>query len=231
MCSSHDNVSNTRDRREPIAAFSMAAKKATSRKAPAAPAKRGRPRKDERGARERILAAAEELFYREGLHVGIDAIIGKAGVAKMSLYSHFDSKDALIVEFLKSKRDRWFTWFLAEIPKRATTPRERLLAMFDLFGEWFCTTEFRGCAFLNAATELPDPSHPARAIVADYKEQLRSWIEEQCREARLKNPRDLSTQIALILDGAISRAYVTGSRDAANVAQGMARRLLKDAAT
>lgn len=207
----------------------MAAKKATTRKAPAPPGKRGRPRKDELGARDRILAAAEELFYRDGLHVGIDAIIEKAGVAKMSLYAHFDSKDDLIVEFLKSKRDAWFVWFLAEIPRRATTPRERLLAMFDLFGEWFCTKEFRGCAFLNAATELPDPSHPARTIVADYKERLRQWIEDQCREARLKSPADLSTQIALILDGAISRAYITGTPDAAKVAQGMVRRLIKDA--
>lgn len=205
----------------------MASKKTPTQKVQT---KRGRPRKDERGARERILAAAEALFYHEGLNVGIDAIIEKAGVAKMSLYSHFESKDQLIVEFLKTKRDAWFDWFLAEVPKRAKAPRDRLLAMFDLFGEWFCTDEFRGCAFLNAAAELPDPRHPARAIVADYKERLRQWIEVQCREADLKDPRDLSAQIALILDGAISRAYITGDPQAARMARSMVRQMLANAA-
>jgi len=205
----------------------MAAKKTSTRKAPS---RRGRPRKDEVGARERILKAAEELFYREGLNVGIDAIIERAGVAKMSLYAHFDSKDALIVEFLRTKRDAWFEWFLAEIPRRAAKPKDRLLAMFDLFGEWFCTDEFRGCAFLNAAAEIPDPRHPARAIVADYKERLRQWIQEQCRTADLKLTVELSTQIVLILDGAIARAYITNDPSAAQVAKGLVRQMIADAA-
>src|SRR5258706_5871587 len=102
--------------------------------APSAPATPPRPR----GARERILEAAYELFSRQGIRaVGIDAIVASSGVARMTLYRHFASKDALVLAFLERREERWIKdWLQREVELRAVDPRDRLLAIFDVFDEW-----------------------------------------------------------------------------------------------
>src|SRR6185312_7326169 len=99
--------------------------------------------------RERVLETAYRLFSAHGTRaVGVDRIIAEAGTAKMTLYRNFASKDDLIVAFLAAREQRWTRgWLQAEVERRATTPRARLLAIFDVFGEWFAREDFEGCSF------------------------------------------------------------------------------------
>jgi AcrR family transcriptional regulator len=133
-------------------------------------------------ARDRLLDVAGELFYREGIRaVGIDTIIARAGVAKASLYNHFKSKDELIAAWLERKDAEFSAWFVAAVERRASEPRERLLAVFDALHEWFRTSDFRGCAFLNSCAELPDPSHPARSVIVTAKRRTRDYLRAAAR--------------------------------------------------
>ncbi|NET11247.1 MAG: helix-turn-helix transcriptional regulator, partial [Symploca sp. SIO2B6] len=115
--------------------------------------------------RDRILAAASRLFYQEGIqNVGVDRIISESGVAKMSLYNHFKSKDALIAAWLKQRDEEWCTWFHARMDALSTgidvegsqliAAQRRLLIIFDVLYEWFEQPNFRGCAFINSTVEL-----------------------------------------------------------------------------
>ena len=116
-------------------------------------------------ARERILETAYELFSRRGTHaVGVDAIVAGSGVAKMSLYRNFGSKDELILEFLRRREQLWGRDFLiAEVEARADDAAERLLAIFDVLGEWYARNDFEGCSFTKILFTIDDLDHPVRA--------------------------------------------------------------------
>src|SRR5882762_3400666 len=103
------------------------------------------------GARSRILDAAYDLFSRRGVRaVGIDAIITRSGVARMSLYRHFASKEELVLALLERRDEQWTKgWLLAEVERRATDPADRLLVAFDVLDEWFHRPDYEGCAFIN----------------------------------------------------------------------------------
>ena len=111
-------------------------------------------------ARERILEAAYDLFSHQGVRaVGIDAIIERSGVARMTLYRHFASKDALVLAFLERREERWTKeWLQGEVERRSAAPGERLLAIFDVFDEWFQRSDFEGCSFVNVLLEISDPA-------------------------------------------------------------------------
>src|SRR3954447_6179757 len=108
-------------------------------------------------ARDRILDASYELFSRRGIQaVGVDAIIERSGVARQTLYRHFTSKQDLVLAFLERRDQVWTRdWLQAEIERRASDPAERLLAIFDVFDEWFCPSEFEGWAFINVMVRAP----------------------------------------------------------------------------
>src|SRR5437868_6751707 len=111
-------------------------------------------------ARERILKAADTLFYSRGIRAtGIDEIIAVAGVAKASLYKHFVTKDALIAAYVSRRDELWREDFERRLRDGDCSPRERLLRVFDLLQKWFRTKAFRGCAFINASVELADSRH------------------------------------------------------------------------
>ena len=114
--------------------------------------------------RERVLETAYELFSRHGTKgVGVDRIIAESGVAKMTLYRNFASKDELILAFLERREERWTrAWLQAEVERREADPAARLLAIFDVFGEWFATEGFEGCSFVNVMLEVPVAGHPVR---------------------------------------------------------------------
>ena len=114
--------------------------------------------------RERVLETAYELFSRHGTRaVGVDRIIAESGVAKMTLYRNFASKDDLILAFLERREERWTrAWLQDTVESRAATPAQRLLAIFDVFGEWFAREDFEGCSFINVMLELDDPGSPVR---------------------------------------------------------------------
>ena len=182
------------------------------------------------GARARILAAADDLFYRRGVrNVGIDEIIAVAGVAKASLYKHFASKDALVAEYLRLRHERWYASFVAAVELLAEAPRARLVAVFHVLEEWFQSEDFRGCAFQNAAVELADRRHEAHAAVLANKRAVRAYLTELAAQAGLGDPEGVSAQLALLAEGAIITAQLEGSPAAARVARQAAETLLRTA--
>lgn len=178
-------------------------------------------------ARERILDAASASFYREGIRaVGVDSVIADAGVAKATLYRHFPSKDALVLAFLERRDARWRAWFVEAVERVAPDPRDRPLAVFNALGEWFASDEFRGCAFLNAAAEIADPSHPARGAVRLHEERLAAHLRAICDGAGLPDPAAAAADLFLLVEGAIVCALVEGAAEPAVRARAAAARLL-----
>src|ERR1700722_1307380 len=154
-----------------------------------------------RGARERIVSAAQQLFRDQGINsTGMDQLCAVAEVSKRTLYQHFTGKDELIAECLR----RFDPEILPEVFDRADlTPRERLLAAFDIHAPL--------CPFIAAAVEIQDPGHPARLRASDYKKAFAARLTETAREAGATNPEQLGEQLALLLDGASARNRVLNS--------------------
>jgi AcrR family transcriptional regulator len=184
---------------------------------------------DRSSARDRLLAAADELFYDEGIHsVGIDRVIERAGVAKATLYNVFGSKDELIRAYLTARhaaRQERLTKGLA----RYDTPRERILGVFDVLGEVFAQPRYRGCAFLNASAEASGGT-----AVAEVSGQSRAWVRslftELGRAAGAADPDGLAQQLVLLYDGATVAARMDHDPTAATAARAVAT-VLVDAAT
>lgn len=155
-------------------------------------------------ARDRIMEAALDLFFERGIHaVGVDAIVERAGVAKMSLYNHFGSKDDLVAAFLREKDRRWRESFAAAVEARADSPARRVLAAFDVLEDGLERDGFRGCAFINTAAELPDPNHPGRQACMDHVRWLRGYFGGLLGEAGVKAVERLSGSLAALFQGAI----------------------------
>jgi AcrR family transcriptional regulator len=185
------------------------------------------PRRRPEGARERILSAASRLFYERGIrNVGIDEIIATAGVAKASLYKHFASKDALIVEVLHEQDEAWRKHLEAGVAARGGTPKERLLAVFDVLEEWFGEVSFRGCAFINTTVELASPGHPGHAASREHKRRMRSYLRELAKAAKVKDADALAGHLALLAEGAIVTALMEQSAEPARRARSAAAQLL-----
>ena len=180
------------------------------------------------GARERILGTAYELFSRRGVHdVGIDELIERAGVAKATLYKHFPSKDALVLAFLEQREQIWtYGWVEAEAKRRGATPDAQLLAIFDLFDEWFHRSDFEGCSFVNVLLEFGDLEHPVGRASADYLENIRSVVRTLAREAGLRDPDAFALSWHILMKGSIVQA-AEGDQDAAKRAQALGRLLIE----
>ncbi|NOU15558.1 MAG: TetR/AcrR family transcriptional regulator [Methylococcaceae bacterium] len=154
--------------------------------------------------RDRILQAASELFYSQGIKAtGVDAIAKLAGSNKMTLYSHFPSKDDLVVAFLRKRDEDFRSWFVAQIDNKAHQPKDKLLAVFDVIGEWLEIPEFRGCAFINAAAEFPVEGNPVHQVSAEFYDQFRSYMSDLARQCGIKSPDSLALQLSLLVEGAI----------------------------
>lgn len=162
-------------------------------------------------ARERLLETAVELFLRHGYRAtGINQIIAETGVAKMTLYHHFRSKEDLILAALRRWDEQSRRWLTRRIDELASTPRDRLLALFDVLEEWFSTKGFRGCLFINAAAEFSEVEHPIHRVAAEHKLLFHRYLLEQARAAGAREPETLALQIALLMEGAIVTAQVSG---------------------
>jgi len=167
-------------------------------------------------ARDRILVAASKLFYQEGVkNVGIDRIIAESGVAKMSLYNHFKSKDALIAAWLQQRDENWRTWFQSAVEQLATEPSDRLLAIFDVLKDWFEQSDFRGCAFINSTVELADPEHPGYQISLKHQQTISAYILSLVNAAGLPNPDRLTQQLLVLVEGAIVVAMMQQNSETA----------------
>jgi AcrR family transcriptional regulator len=176
-------------------------------------------------ARERLLAAADELFYNEGIHVvGIDRIIEKAGVAKATLYSTFGNKEGLILAYLQARLERRQTRINAAIAA-APTPRDRVLAVFDVLNAYINDARFHGCADINASAES-EPGSAVEAAVEVSRRWRLSLFTDLVRDAGAKDPELLGRQLGMLYDGAMVSARVDNTADAATVAKETATALL-----
>ncbi len=160
--------------------------------------------------RDRILRAAHDLFYRDGIRAtGIDRVIGESGVAKVTFYRQFASKDDLILAFLAHRHERWMAWFADALARHGGTPA----AVVPALREWFCSDDFRGCAFLNSVGELgpalPEVLAATRAHKDDMTRAVAALMRPSAGRART------SRAIALAIDGAIVQAQFGASADAA----------------
>lgn len=179
-------------------------------------------------ARERLLKAANELFYEEGVHtVGIDRVIEKAGVAKASLYSTFGSKDALVQAYLVGRQESRKARIARKVTA-ATTPRARLLAVFDALEERVCEPNFRGCAFVLATAE-GRPGTGVRRVVEQSRGWMRNLLVEHATAAGAADPERLAQQLMLVYDGATVGAYMDDDPSVAKRARALATTLVDGA--
>jgi AcrR family transcriptional regulator len=180
-------------------------------------------------ARERILDAASAAFYRRGIGaVGVDAIVADADVAKATLYRHFRSKDELVVAFLRRRDERWRDWLRAEVEELSPDPAGRPLAVFDALGAWFASDDFRGCAFINAAAEIADPGHPARAAVREHKRLCGDYLAGLLAAAGRPRAADDAAALHLLMEGAMVAALIERDPAPAARARAAAARILDD---
>jgi AcrR family transcriptional regulator len=183
---------------------------------------RGKPS----SARQRIIGTAYKLFTRKPVgEVGVDTIIEQAGVAKMSLYRHFQSKEALVLEVLRRRSALWtLLWLKAEILRRAEGPEDRLLAVFDIFHEWFQRRDFEGCTFINVLLEA-EPKSPLHRAAAGHLAEIRTILSGFATEAGLADVERFTQTWHILMKGSIVAAG-EGNCEAALHAANAARLIL-----
>jgi AcrR family transcriptional regulator len=168
---------------------------------------------------ERILAAADKLFYAKGIRaVGVDAVAAQAGVSKRTLYHHFPSKDALITAYLTSRFNL--------LPPSDRPAREQLLGVYDRVERLVSDGHFRGCPYVNAVTELGDRRHPATAIAVQFKEQRRQWYRALLERLQVRDADALATQLQILFEGALALALVHADPAVARSARAAAETLI-----
>jgi AcrR family transcriptional regulator len=191
-----------------------------------------KPASESPRARERILEAAYDLFSRNGVRaVGIDTIVERSGVARMTLYRHFPSKDALVLAFLERREQRWTKdWLEREVERRADDPRERLLAIFDLFDAWFQRRDFEGCSFINVLLEIADSGHALHRASTQYLARIRAFVERLATEAGVADPEGFAKQWHILMKGSIVAAC-EGDRQAGQRAREIGALLVQENAS
>ena len=181
-------------------------------------------------ARERIDRTAYELFSRHGIRaVGVDTISARSGVAKMTLYKHYPSKEELALAFLRRREELWTrSWLQQEVERRARPPAERLLAVFDVFDKWFRRSDFEGCSFVKVLLEHGDPAHPVRKAAGAHIETVREFLRGLAADAGVHDADAFARQLQMVMMGSIVAAYA-GDRDAARRAKELGALLLASA--
>lgn len=183
-------------------------------------------------ARDRIIDTALRLFYQDGYRAtGIDRIIAESGVAKMSLYRHFSSKDELISAFLEARHGVWMTWFETEMAARLARKRE-LAVIADALGAWFRQDDFRGCAFINIVAESgqgENAGHVQQA--AEHKDALAAYVVALARDLGLRKPAAVADEAMLCIEGMIVRFQMTGDAAVIRTGRRMLTRIEEDFST
>lgn len=179
-----------------------------------------------RRPRERLLAAAKELTYSQGVGVGVDAILKEAKVARRSLYEHFGGKDGLIAEVLRSTTAEDEALYRRTMQAAGHDPRTRLLAIFDMLATIIEDPDFRGCRYLSADLALTDPDHPAHAITRQYREHLHELLEGEVSKLGHQQPASAADQLLLLIDGTLAVGATTPGSDPARLARQLAEQVL-----
>jgi AcrR family transcriptional regulator len=182
------------------------------------------------GARERILQSAYELFSARGIQaVGVDAVITHSGVARQTLYRHFGSKQELVLAFLERREELWTRgWLQNEVRRRASQPAARLLAIFDVFDEWFARTDFEGCSFINVMLEHPDRGDAIHRAGVGYLAGIRSFLEGLAHDAGIADAPAFARDWHILMKGSIVAA-AEGDLDAARRGKRIGSLLLEHA--
>lgn len=184
-----------------------------------------RPVQRRRTAKDRILQAADDLFYNEGIHtVGIDRVIAHAGVAKGSLYYSFTGKDDLVHEYLSHRHGVWADRVTTGIEGH-TDPRERILAVYDVLGTLFAQPDYRGCAFVNATAEGAPDSIEAQAA-ATFRAWVHNLFLDLAIDTDAADPKQLARRLVLLYDGAVATAQMDKAPEAARTARRIAELVL-----
>jgi len=158
-------------------------------------------------ARDRLVRTATELFYAHGINsVGIDEVIEKAGVAKMTLYGHFKSKDELLAACVESRDAEIRAVVEAAMGPETRAPGDRIAGVIEVLAQVVTAPDFRGCPFLNACAEIAETEHPARKAAMLHMEWKRSVLLELCRDANISRPDNLANQLFLLVNGLLSTA-------------------------
>jgi AcrR family transcriptional regulator len=177
--------------------------------------------------RDKVLDAAGRLFYARGFQaVGMDAVRDEAGVSLKRMYQLFPSKEDLVEQVLRRGHERWLGW-IASATTAASTPRERLLAIYDILARWFDEDDFRGCLFINSFGELGATTPRIATVVREHK----AWFQETVAGlvAKAGGPASLAPQLAILAEGAQTTAAITGSNEAAGQARAAAEVLIENA--
>lgn len=176
--------------------------------------------------RERLLAAADELFYNEGIHtVGIDRIIDRAGVAKGSLYYNFDGKDDLVRAYLLGRHASWS----ADVDRAvaaATDPEAKVLAVFDVLGTLFSKPDFHGCSFANAVAEA-QPGSPEMQAAATFRDWVHDLFTGLVDKLEIDDKVELTKQLIILYDGAVATAQMDSTAEPARTARNLAQRIIR----
>lgn len=166
--------------------------------------------------RDRLIAAARELFGRYGINaIGVDAIVEAAGTAKTTLYKAFGSKEKLVEAVLELEGERWRAWFLQEVDGPGGTPRNRLDRVFPALGKWFGDAQFYGCLLVNAVGEHDKFDGRLRGLAQDHKAKVEARIGELVAQAGFESPIQLTAQITLLIEGTVATAMLRRDGQAA----------------
>ncbi len=170
--------------------------------------------------RDRLIDAAIDQFYRFGYNaVGLDRILEAVGITKTAFYKHFESKDALILAALERRDRHDVAELLTLIESRAADgPKAQLLALFDLLRDWFQDETFRGCMFMTAAIEFPNPNDPIHVMAEEHSRHLQDALVEVAATAGMPSPESLAGQLMLLVAGALTARHVSNDQVAAEAA-------------
>lgn len=177
--------------------------------------------------REQLIAKATELFCRNGFKItGIDTVIEQAGVAKMTLYSHFSSKDELIRSCLEALDHKVFEHFSKTLAQAGNTPKEQLRQLFRVLKEQLESPEFNGCPFMRATLEFADDHTGVRQIVRQHKQKFLQLFTELATNAGITKPNVFAQQLQLLFEGVLTQRQLSGSSESCDTAQVMLQLLL-----
>lgn len=178
--------------------------------------------------REKLIQAGHEIFYREGfLAVGLDRLLGEVGCSKQTFYNHFDSKDDLIVAVIDEHHHWWGSELRDRIQRAAgPDPRGQILAIFDVMSEILNQPEYRGCIFINAAVEFPQPHHPAHRSARRAKADGVALLTDLARQGGATDPVSFAQQVDMIIEGALVTRQVALDYDTCAVARRAAETLM-----
>ncbi len=180
--------------------------------------------------RNRLIHVAIELFYSDGFQaVAINQMLSQAGGTKTTFYKHFESKDDLLVAAIR-RRDEWEmqAWTAAVLQRAGDDPRDQLLAFFDVLDIWFNDPDFRGCQFISAASEFPNPNDPVHSVAAEHKRKNRDFFRDIAATAGAADPDAFADRYTALVEGTLVLRQVHGRDDAAKVIKPAVEALLRD---